>query len=225
MDQLDRLHEKANEPPRALWQLRTWEVAPEQLGERELAIRGKTQELADRNNEVEGAISTICEIAGVTRVTGTGDRVKYATSNIELPANPRTGERVAATVSKYPNGSAYVRYFEIDENNIYSEIPRSQQEHTSIFDIEDTTNLTLKLQYGSFTWSRDRADYDNSRIDILEAAESVVGAWEGTTEMLLQAMRNPDLNPEFAERMAQKVGQAANKAEGVASFLGGTSIS
>jgi hypothetical protein len=221
MDPLENLHNEINNQSRALWQLRPWEISQEQRGERELAIRDKTQELADRNNEVEGAIAAICEVTGVVKAPGADKHEQYPAAEIALPNDPVTGKRLISHISRSPSGSAFVRYYSIDSRGESEEIPRSQKYHTNYFDVEDTSALSLELKWGTFTWSNDRTDYDDSRVEILEVAESVIGAWEGITSMLLEAVRNPELNPEFATRMNLKDALALMQRERVAAFFSG----
>jgi len=225
MGALEELYSDANQAPRPLWQLRSWEAGEEQLGARELAIRTKVQELADRNNEIGGAISDIWEVAGVIAQDSIGT---YPTAEVQLPADPATGTRFSARLGRSPSGSAWIKYFEygFDGNRVEScrEVSRSERHHTSVFDADDTTALRLELQYGTFTWVNDNVDYDNSRVEILEDAEGMVSAWEGITTMLSQAIRDHELNPEFAAAMAEKDAAARERAENnerIAAFLTG----
>lgn len=209
---LDTLHESGNEPPRPLWQLKSWEVYPEQLGARELEIRAKAQELADRNNELEGGISAVCEVLGVTRES-------RSIGEVELQPDPETGKRYSARIGRFPGGMAWAKYFEIGADGIPGERPILEEYHTSVFDVDDTTSLELQLRSGTFTWVNDRVDYDNTRPAILSVAESVITAWESTVDVLQQAMSNSELNPDVARLMEQKDAEEARRKEATAAFI------
>lgn len=199
---LERLYKLNNRSARPLWLLKPWEVDPGQQAEREIAIRAKAQELTVRNNNVEEAIGNVYDTLSISGREGT-------TADIRLPDDAETGTKYSATIGRSPNGWAWIKYFELGPDGGLYEIPRSTEHYTTTFDSPGNTELSLELSWSGFTWHNDSLDNDSARAEVLQAADAVIGAWESTTAMLYQAVRDAELNPTIATLFAERDARVA----------------